>query len=602
MVKPRNNKKNKKINNQCDVPINFSANTEADEMEIEYKADPNEIFLLVPNSKMLKVNRALQVSGHYKLKLAALDLLDDHVSNKDLLSDLSHNQYASAINYQLNLALKCHCSVKYLNSVKDKASSLLTKMIIKEWGSSDATVENRKFISDSLKLIVDPVAFPEKYCWEEVKDSIIILGKFSQMKNETIVFEGFHKSKIENNKPEISRSSFVSYLEMVNKASNDSKLRYRNEWKNIEPLAIQVSELISKAPLPALHAIVHSGLNSNRNYLSSSTASLTNIPTIITTSPSSSLKNSNSQYNNLTSYDEVEKGFRVHEEDEAVELNESLNEFNNESRVGVGRDDCDVGEAQEEDDDNNKNMEFKFDLDLTTINVMDYIDDFEKKLLEYSEKEQIVQDFNKNNIDLIQYSKQVGESLEKYDKEMNALYQDILPDYVNERGNFHLMYKAITESKSLLVGFETMLNGFQNELASISKEMRTLQGLSMNENLNAQTEKIEGVFATGEVEEVILKLKPFDNSHKVAETQILSKSFNLETIAAGAAAGCATVGGEGSTSGTGGTSTSGSTSISTGVIVGNSSDWKDSSDSSADHHQLVVHQIVVHHQLTVHSH
>ncbi|EGC28726.1 hypothetical protein DICPUDRAFT_159794 [Dictyostelium purpureum] len=186
MVKPRNNRKNKKINNQCDVPINFPANTETDEMEIEYKADPNEIFLLVPNSKMLKVNRALQVSGHYKLKLAALDLLDDHVSNKDLLSDLSHNQYASAINYQLNLALKCHGSVKYLNSVKDKASSLLTKMTIEEWGSSDATAGNRKFISDSLKLIVDPIAFPEKYCWEEVKDSIIILGKFFQIKNESI--------------------------------------------------------------------------------------------------------------------------------------------------------------------------------------------------------------------------------------------------------------------------------------------------------------------------------------------------------------------------------------------------------------------------------
>ncbi|EGC28389.1 hypothetical protein DICPUDRAFT_85511 [Dictyostelium purpureum] len=166
MFKPRNNRKNKKINKQCDVPINFSANTETDEMEIEYKADPNEIFLLAPNSKMLKVNRALQVSGHYKLKLVALDLLDDHVSNKYLLSDLSHNQYASAINYQLNLTLKCHGSVKYFNSVKDKASSLLTKMIIKEWGN--------------------PVAFPEKYCWEEVKNSIIILGKFSQIKNESI--------------------------------------------------------------------------------------------------------------------------------------------------------------------------------------------------------------------------------------------------------------------------------------------------------------------------------------------------------------------------------------------------------------------------------
>ncbi|EGC32135.1 hypothetical protein DICPUDRAFT_57270 [Dictyostelium purpureum] len=289
------------------------------------------------------------------------------------------------------------------------------------------------------------------------------------------------------------------------------------------------------------------GVGENNNNNSNNNANGSNNTTLNINSTTS---------NNLTSYDEVEKGFRVHEEDEAVELNESLNEFNNESRVGVSRDDSDVGEAQEEDDDNNKNMEFKFDLDLTTINVMDDIDDFEKKLLEYSEKEQVVQDFNKNNIDLIQYSKQVGESLEKCDKEMNALYQDILPDYVNERENFHLMYKAITESKSLLVGFETMLNGFQNELTSISKEMRTLQELSINENLKCtnrkkvveklhkiidevsisddlitlltqgevndqylqylsifskkigyiQTQKSEGVFATGEVEEVILKL------------------------------------------------------------------------------------------------
>ncbi|EGC28612.1 hypothetical protein DICPUDRAFT_159937 [Dictyostelium purpureum] len=77
--------------------------------------------------------------------------------------------------------------------------------------------------------------------------------------------------------------------------------------------------------------------------------------------------------------------------------------------------------------------------------------------------------------------------------------------------------------------------------------------------------------------------------HKVAETQILSKSFNLETItAAGAAAGCAdtggsTAGGEsgtGGTGGTGGTSTSGST----GIIAGNSSDASEDSSkgSSSD--------------------
>ncbi|EGC28316.1 hypothetical protein DICPUDRAFT_85580 [Dictyostelium purpureum] len=111
--------------------------------------------------------------------------------------------------------------------------------------------------------------------------------------------------------------------------------------------------------------------------------------------------------NNLTSYDEVEKGFRVHEEDEAVELNESLNEFNNESRFGVGRDVSDVGEAQEEDDDNNKNMEFKFDLDLTTINV--------------------------------------GESLEKCDKEMKALYQDIYP--IGEVNDQYLQYLSIFSKK-----------------------------------------------------------------------------------------------------------------------------------------------------------
>ncbi|EGC39044.1 hypothetical protein DICPUDRAFT_148170 [Dictyostelium purpureum] len=149
---------------------------------------------------------------------------------------------------------------------------------------------------------------------------------------------------------------------------------------------------------------------------------------------------------------------------------------------------------------------------------------------------------------------------------MKALYQDILPDYANERENFHLMYKPITESKSLLVGFETMLNGFQNELA-VEKLHKIIDEVSISDDLIT-----EGVFATGEVEEVILKLKPFDN----------------KTIAAGAA-GCATVGGEGSTSGTGRTSTSGSTSISTGIIVaGNSSDWKDSSDSSADQTKAIL--------------
>ncbi|EGC29210.1 hypothetical protein DICPUDRAFT_159242 [Dictyostelium purpureum] len=340
---------------------------------------------------------------------------------------------------------------------------------------------------------------------------------------------------------------------MVNKASNDSKLRYRNEWKNIEPLAIQVSELISKAPLPArnglycnkilwclevarkkVHAIVHSGLNSNRNNLTSSTASLTNIPTIITTSPSSSLKNSNrsivlllhhtpqlirQQSNNLTSYDEVEKGFR---------------------QVGVGRDDSDVGEAQEEDDDNNKNMEFKFDLDLTTINVMDYIDDFEKKLLEYSEKEQVVQDFNKNNIDLIQYSKQ-SQKLKVFQSRVNQIKQSSNQFQVHVQ-----IQKVLMDERSALIDVGAQLS-LPNQRQS-----------SLRNNSHTQTSPNSTFY------------------HIINKTPHI---FRTITAADAAAAGsAATAGGEGGTDGTGDSSTSGST----GIIAGSSSDWKDSSDASED--------------------
>ncbi|KAM9973622.1 hypothetical protein ACTFIW_010732 [Dictyostelium discoideum] len=262
------------------------------------------------------------------------------------------------------------------------------------------------------------------------------------------------------------------------------------------------------------------------------------------------------------------KGFRHHEEDEAVTTNNEFISDDDTNSLSNSLQSIEISKKSKNQNNSNNtnnkeqiekddNMEFKFDLDLTTINIMgEGMEDFENQIERYAKDEQVIANCLDKGIDLSKFSKEVGESLERCDKEMNELYQDIIPDYVNERETFAILYKTITESTDLLSGFEDMLSKFQGELTNISKEMRNLQELSITQNskcvnrkkvverldkiieevsisddlihlltqgeVNDQylqylsifskkighisSQKIDGVFATGEIEEVTLKL------------------------------------------------------------------------------------------------
>ncbi|EGG21451.1 hypothetical protein DFA_01335 [Cavenderia fasciculata] len=145
---------------------------------------------------------------------------------------------------------------------------------------------------------------------------------------------------------------------------------------------------------------------------------------------------------------------------------------------------------EEEDEDEEDDLEFKFDLDYTTIDhLFDGVENLEQLLEQYSQQEKILTNCFKKGIDLNEYSHQVETALVKYDKEMKQLYQDIIPDYVNERESFALMYQTLKESRNILSGFEEMLIKNQQELSNISKEMRVLQDKSIDKNVKCSNRK-----------------------------------------------------------------------------------------------------------------
>eukprot|EP01132_Coremiostelium_polycephalum_P005060 gene5060-6299_t len=123
------------------------------------------------------------------------------------------------------------------------------------------------------------------------------------------------------------------------------------------------------------------------------------------------------------------------------------------------------------------------DFDLTNGgDIMADSDNLLKDLEQYSTYEQVIENALKKEIDINQYSEEVDSALKKYDQEIMSLYNDIIPDYVNERESFFIMYKTLKESNNILTSFEEMLLVFQKELTSISSEMRNLQELSITEH------------------------------------------------------------------------------------------------------------------------
>ncbi|KAF2076763.1 hypothetical protein CYY_001952 [Polysphondylium violaceum] len=160
-------------------------------------------------------------------------------------------------------------------------------------------------------------------------------------------------------------------------------------------------------------------------------------------------------------------------------------------------------QSQQDDDDGGLELNM-YDYDFTNTMTIEDIENLEEQMQFYATKEKVIENSMNKNIDLNQFSNQVQEALVKYDDEMKALYNDIIPDYVNERENFATMYKTLKESGNILTGFEEMLKGFQNDLTSITHELKALQDLSINENVKYKNRKLVVEKLTKVVEELCI--------------------------------------------------------------------------------------------------
>ncbi|KYQ91031.1 Vps52 / Sac2 family protein [Tieghemostelium lacteum] len=137
-------------------------------------------------------------------------------------------------------------------------------------------------------------------------------------------------------------------------------------------------------------------------------------------------------------------------------------------------------------------LELKFDIDFTSSHQWEEImmgDDMEMELKQYEMQDKIIEDALRKGIDITQFSEEVDDALRRYSNEISELYQQSIPDYVLERETFATMYQTIKSSGELLNGFEEMLQKFHSELTNISKEMRSLQELSITQHAKCSNRK-----------------------------------------------------------------------------------------------------------------
>jgi septal ring factor EnvC (AmiA/AmiB activator) len=89
-------------------------------------------------------------------------------------------------------------------------------------------------------------------------------------------------------------------------------------------------------------------------------------------------------------------------------------------------------------------------------------------------------------VDLRQYAKSV-------DDELRQVERDSIVDYIHEAEELATLHTQIKQCDSILDNMESMLSGFQGDLANISKEIKNLQDESISINIRLRNRKaVEG--------------------------------------------------------------------------------------------------------------
>lgn len=114
--------------------------------------------------------------------------------------------------------------------------------------------------------------------------------------------------------------------------------------------------------------------------------------------------------------------------------------------------------------------------------VLEYIDED----LRSFEQDDMVKAALAKGVDLRQYGKSV-------DDELKQVERDSIMDYIAEAEELATLHTQIKQCDSILDNMESMLSGFQGDLASISTEIKHLQDESISINIRLRNRKaVEG--------------------------------------------------------------------------------------------------------------
>ncbi|CAF2195478.1 unnamed protein product [Brassica napus] len=147
--------------------------------------------------------------------------------------------------------------------------------------------------------------------------------------------------------------------------------------------------------------------------------------------------------------------------------------------------------------------------------------------LEECESDEVVANILSSGAKLREYAKGVENNLRKVEL-------DSIEDYIKESDNLVSLHDQIHDCDSILSQMETLLSGFQEEIGSISSDIKILQEKSMDMGLRLKNRRVAESKLAKFVEDIILPPKMIDvivdgevNEEYIRTLEILSKKLKF---------------------------------------------------------------------------
>ena len=120
------------------------------------------------------------------------------------------------------------------------------------------------------------------------------------------------------------------------------------------------------------------------------------------------------------------------------------------------------------------------ELDISTQRVS--LEGLDEELERFKDHEMVMSILNQEGGDMKEYAKEV-------DRQLRQVELESIQDYIAESANLVELQSEIEDCDGILASMETLLGGFQSDLANISSEIRTLQEQSMSMSVKLRNRK-----------------------------------------------------------------------------------------------------------------